>query len=144
MKKMLVRAAVLAIFTAGFTAAAGIAGAGTALACETSSQRSDQLAASLPQVGYDDTGPDVLGLQIALRFEGYALNGTGVYSDNTLSAVRDFQFKNGINPSGIVGSKTWHALVGKKSVSITGNGGIQVPGFGIQPGEVNEDKLNAL
>lgn len=145
MKKMLVRAAVFAVFTAGFATTAGIAGAGSALACESSPQRSDQLAASLPQVSPGDTGPTVLALQISLRFEGYSyLNGTGVYSGNTLSAVQDFQRKNGINPSGIVGSKTWHALVGKKSVSLTGNGTRQAPGFGIQPGEVNHDKIDAL
>jgi peptidoglycan hydrolase-like protein with peptidoglycan-binding domain len=112
MKKMLVRAAVLAMFTAGIGTTVGIAGVGTALACGQENLRSDRLAASLPQVSYGDSNQHVLGLQLALRAKGYQLNGTGNYAQNTLTAVQDYQRKHGINPSGIVGSKTWHALVG--------------------------------
>ncbi|MET0234761.1 MAG: peptidoglycan-binding protein [Kibdelosporangium sp.] len=141
---MVIRAAVLAMFTAGIATATGIAGAGTALACQADNQRSDRFAASLPQVNYGDTGTYVVGLQLALRGAGYSnLTGTGTYAQNTLSAVQDFQQKHGINPSGIVGSKTWHALVGVKSPTNTGEG-LTPPSFGITPGEHNENKMNHL
>ncbi|MBP2322155.1 peptidoglycan hydrolase-like protein with peptidoglycan-binding domain [Kibdelosporangium banguiense] len=145
MKRMIVRAAVLAMFTAGMATTVGIAGAGTAMACGQENQRSDQFAASLPQVNPGDTGQHVLALQLSLRHEGYTqLNGTGTYAQNTLSAVQDFQRKNGINASGIVGSKTWHALVGKMPPSLTGQGWATPPSFGINPGERNGNKLSAL
>jgi peptidoglycan hydrolase-like protein with peptidoglycan-binding domain len=145
MKKMIVRAAVLAMFTGGIAVATGIASAGTAMACGTENLRSGQLAASLPQVNPGDTGQHVLALQLALRSEGYTiLQGTGTYAQNTLASVRDFQRKNGINDSGIVGSKTWHALVGKKPPSLTGPGWVTVPTFGINPGEVNMNKVSEL
>jgi peptidoglycan hydrolase-like protein with peptidoglycan-binding domain len=144
MKKLIVRAAILAIFTAGISGVTGIATAGTAMACESHGQRSDQLADSLPQVTYGQSGKHVLALQLALHNEGYHLQGTGKYAQNTLAAVKDFQRKNGINDSGIVGSKTWHALVGKLSPSVTGNGGATPAGFSITPGERNQDKMDTL
>jgi peptidoglycan hydrolase-like protein with peptidoglycan-binding domain len=145
MKKMLIRAAVLAMFTAGIATATGIAGAGTALACGEENLRSDRLAASLPQVNYGDSGQYVLGLQLALRAKGYTqLTGTGTYAQNTLSAVQDYQRKHGINPSGIVGSKTWHALVGSMPPSLTGDGWATPPSFGITPGERNQEKTSTL
>jgi murein L,D-transpeptidase YcbB/YkuD len=144
MKKLIVRAAVLAIFTAGISTTTGIVTAGTAMACESHNQRSDQLAASLPQVTYGQSGKHVLALQLALHNEGYNLQGTGKYAQNTLAAVRDFQRKHGINDSGIVGSKTWQALVGKLSPSVSGNGGVVAPKFGITPGERNQDKMDTL
>jgi peptidoglycan hydrolase-like protein with peptidoglycan-binding domain len=145
MKKLVVRAAVLAMFTAGMATTAGIAGAGTALACGQNNNRSDALAARLPQVNYGDHGSHVLSLQLALHQQGYKnLQGTGNYATNTLSAVRDFQRKHGIKDSGIVGSKTWHALVGPLSPNVTGNGQVPVPDFGITPGERNSEKMNIL
>jgi peptidoglycan hydrolase-like protein with peptidoglycan-binding domain len=144
MKKMLVRAAVLAMFTAGIGTTVGIAGVGTALACGQENLRSDRLAASLPQVSYGDSNQHVLGLQLALRAKGYQLNGTGNYAQNTLTAVQDYQRKHGINPSGIVGSKTWHALVGSLPPSYSGEGWATPPSFGITPGEHNQEKTSTL
>jgi peptidoglycan hydrolase-like protein with peptidoglycan-binding domain len=144
MKKMLVRAAVLAIFTAGLSTTAAIVTASPALACQANNNRSDQLAASLPQVNYGQSGKHVLALQLRLKNLGYNLKGTGKYAQNTLAAVKDFQRKNGINDSGIVGSKTWHALVGPLPPSVTGNGQAKPPAFRIQPGERNEEKMSYL
>lgn len=143
MKKMLVRAAVLAMFTAGIATATGIAGAGSALACEAQPARSAKLASSLPQVNFGNKGANVVALQLALRQEGYHLQGTGVYSVNTLAAVKDFQRRHGIKASGIVGAKTWQALVGKKSKANT-EAAVPLPKFSITPGERNEYKMFVL
>jgi len=144
MKKYVVHAAILAIFTAGMTASVGIVTTSTAAACTAESTRSDQLASSLPQVNYTDRGRHVLALQLALRAQGYDLQGTGNYLTATRVAVKDFQRGHGIQASGIVGSKTWHALVGPLPPGVTGNGRITPPTFGINPGERGEDKLNYL
>jgi peptidoglycan hydrolase-like protein with peptidoglycan-binding domain len=144
MKKMLVRAAVLAVFTAGFGTTAAIVGTGTAMACEVGPVKSWEYAASLPQVNYGDHNEYVMGLQIRLRGEGYDLQGTGTYADKTLAAVKDYQRKKGINPSGIVGSKTWAALVGPMDEGVTGNGKRKPPTFSVNPGDTDPNKIGAL
>jgi peptidoglycan hydrolase-like protein with peptidoglycan-binding domain len=145
MKKFVLSAAVLAIFTGGMTAAVNFAAPETAVACEATSDKSSALAAKLPQVKYGDKGQHVLALQLALRVEGYTyLKGTGTYAKETLRAVKDFQRKHRIKASGVVGSKTWQALVGKKSKGVTGNSLHVVPTFTLSPGEKNENKVFQL
>jgi peptidoglycan hydrolase-like protein with peptidoglycan-binding domain len=145
MKKLVLSAAVLAIFTGGMTAAINVAVPGTASACTAESSASTALAASLPQVNHRDRGQHVLALQLALRDEGYTyLRGTGNYQSETLRAVKDFQGKNGIKASGIVGSKTWQALVGKKSTNQTGEALGPAEIFTLQPGERNQGKVAML
>lgn len=143
MKKFVLRAAVLAMLTAGIATASGIAGASGAMACGNDPEKSYSFAASLPQINFRDQGPNVVALQLALRKEGYDLQGTGVYSVRTLAAVQDFQRKHGIKASGIVGAKTWNALVGHKQHSLTGKF-VSAPTFSIMPGERNLDKLATL
>lgn len=126
-----------------------LAGAGTnvALACGSpSSARTSSgttLASTMPQVLYGQSGVNVLTLQLTLRQQNpqkYPLVGTGYYGDKTLTAVKTFQRAHGIRSSGIVGSKTWHALLG----SISTTDGPAVPTFGIQPGECSERKVAEL
>lgn len=50
MKKFVLSAAILAIFTAGMTATAGIVTTNTASACTGIAERSSQYAATLPQL----------------------------------------------------------------------------------------------
>lgn len=99
------------------------------------------LASTMPQVRYGNSGVNVLALQLALREKGYWLQGTGYYGEKTLSAVRGFQGRNGIRNSGIVGPKTWKALLGNRTVS---GGGPAVPTFGLQPGECSGNKMGQL
>jgi murein L,D-transpeptidase YcbB/YkuD len=144
MKKLVLSAAVLAIFTGGMTAAVTVAAPGTAIACPLGSAKSADLARKLPQVKYRDHGTHVLALQLALRVEGYTyLKGTGNYAGETLRAVKDFQRKHNIKASGIVGQKTWQALVGVKPKTMTGSLEV-VKAFSLNPGERNEEKLNNL
>lgn len=56
-----------------------------------------------------DTDAELQCFQKQLATRGYGLIGTGFYGPNTKAAVVDFQSKQGINPSGIVGPKTWAA-----------------------------------
>jgi peptidoglycan hydrolase-like protein with peptidoglycan-binding domain len=149
MKRFVLSAAVLAIFTGvftgGMTAAVSFTAPPAASACESVSNRSDALARSLPQVNHGDKGKHVLALQLALRKEGYSyLRGTGTYASETLRAVKDFQRKHHIKASGVVGSKTWHALVGPKSPTGTGGAPGSVEVFNLQPGERNADKVVIL
>lgn len=145
MKKFVLSAAVLAIFTGGMTAAVSFTAPPEASACEAVSNRSDALARSLPQVNHGDKGKYVLALQLALQKEGYDhLRGTGTYAGETLRAVKDFQRRNHIKASGVVGSKTWHALVGKKSPVGTGGAPGSVEVFTLQPGERNQDEVFLL
>jgi peptidoglycan hydrolase-like protein with peptidoglycan-binding domain len=143
MKKFVLSAAVLAIFTGGMTATVSFTAPPEASACAyDANKRSDALARSLPQVKQGDKGKHVLALQLALRNEGYSyLRGTGTYASETLRAVKDFQRKHNIKASGIVGSKTWHALVGSKPPSTTDS---SVDVFSLQPGERNPDKVIQL
>lgn len=144
MKKLVLSAALIAVFTGGMSGVVNVAAPGVASACGYESSRSDALAASLPQVNKGDRGQYVLALQLALRDEGYTyLRGSGYYADLTLRAVKDFQRRHGIKASGIVGSKTWHALVGPKPRSITTQPGGK-PTFGVQPGERNFHKVLVL
>jgi peptidoglycan hydrolase-like protein with peptidoglycan-binding domain len=145
MKKLVLSAAVLAIFTGGMTAAVTVAAPGTAMACSVGTQKSAAVAKKLPQVNYRDHGKHVLALQLALRIEGYTyLKGTGNYAGETLRAVKDYQRKHHIKDSGIVGSKTWQALVGTKSTKVTGGTLEKVKPFSLNPGERGGERLDNL
>jgi peptidoglycan hydrolase-like protein with peptidoglycan-binding domain len=145
MKKFVLSAAILAIFTGGMTTAVSFVTATPAAACYGTDAKSPTLAAKLPQVNRGDKGQHVLALQLALRIEGYTyLRGTGTYAGETLRAVKDFQSKHGIKASGVVGAKTWQALVGKKSKAVTGDTLSMAKPFTLQPGERNEEKVFKL
>jgi peptidoglycan hydrolase-like protein with peptidoglycan-binding domain len=135
------RAAIVGLLTSAIVVGVSV---GTASACPAGTQRSDAFAETLPQVRPGNSGTAVLGLQLALRDQGYPLRGTGYYGPLTLGSVKSFQRKHGITTSGIVGSKTWHALVGSLPTTMTGNGGVQEPTRGLQPGSNDQDLRNEL
>jgi len=56
-----------------------------------------------------DTARDLQCFQKQLGSRGYPLTGSGFYGPATKAAVVDFQQRNGINPSGIIGPLTWVA-----------------------------------
>ncbi|WP_018686124.1 peptidoglycan-binding domain-containing protein [Actinokineospora enzanensis] len=137
------RFAVLGLAALATSAVIGVAGAGTASACSVGAP-STAYAASLPQVLQGQSGPEVMGLQLELRKLGYPLTGTGYYGTNTLAAVQDFQRKHGIKDSGIVGSKTWGALVGVLGQGVTHNGA-NIQGLPqIVPGQATGDDFAKL
>ncbi|WP_436492763.1 peptidoglycan-binding protein [Actinokineospora sp. HUAS TT18] len=104
------RAPIIGLLTAAALFGGMTTGAATAAADTCTA--SHKFAGTLQQVRPGQHGTYVLGLQLALAREGYGLTGTGFYGPNTKAAVTDFQAKHGIKASGIVGAKTWQALVG--------------------------------
>lgn len=136
------RTSIVGLIAASVIVGGMAAGAGTAAACPATPY-SHELASTLPQLRPGTTGKHVAGLQLALRNAGYSLQGTGFYGTKTLVAVRDFQQRNGIKNSGIVGSKTWHALVGRKSLSQT-SGMHALPTFSVHPGETDQAKVSTV
>lgn len=64
------------------------------------------------QLKKGDKGKDVRILQMILKASDYeALDVDGIFGDITNRVVRDFQRKKGLSVDGIVGNKTWDALV---------------------------------
>ncbi len=65
--------------------------------------------------GYPEAGPhlrdEVRQLQHQLRRWGYSIPTDGQFGSRTDAIVRDFQRKRGLGDDGIVGSKTWNALL---------------------------------
>ena len=61
---------------------------------------------------YGSQGGDVKTLQQNLNNHGYNLSVDGSFGKNTLSAVRDFQSKNGLGVDGLVGNKTQSMMKG--------------------------------
>jgi peptidoglycan-N-acetylglucosamine deacetylase len=57
-------------------------------------------------LGWDDTGPEVTGLQQLLALVGDPVEATGVYGAATVDAVRRFQAANGIPADGAAGPST--------------------------------------
>ncbi|MEE2903843.1 MAG: peptidoglycan-binding protein [Myxococcota bacterium] len=61
-------------------------------------------------LNFGSRGQDVREVQRHLRSRGYNLAEDGIYGRGTVSAVKDFQRKNGLAPDGIAGSQTTSAL----------------------------------
>ncbi len=60
---------------------------------------------------WGSSGPEVKKVQAKLNSWGYYHGPIdGYYSGKTQKAVKDFQRKNGLNPDGVVGPRTWQAL----------------------------------
>lgn len=63
-------------------------------------------------LSYGSRGESVKQLQQMLNGKGYKLDVDGIFGNNTLSAVRDYQSRNGLQVDGVVGSKTFGSLQG--------------------------------
>lgn len=101
--------------------------------------RGPLLADTMPQVRYGQGGVDVLTLQLGLRAQGHQLNGTGFYGDRTLAAVRKFQRAEGIKDSGIVGPKTWGALLLDRQLKLS-----SIPDRTLAPSTLDKRGMRAL
>ena len=75
-------------------------------------------------VKYGSQGDDVKTLQQYLNNNGANLTVDGIFGDNTLSAVKDYQQKNGLSVDGIVGNNTWGKLLGN---NVSGNSSNYTP-----------------
>ena len=57
-------------------------------------------------------GETVAALQLLLTGRGFPLEDDGIFGPNTLSAVRAYQSREDLEVDGIVGIRTWKALLG--------------------------------
>jgi peptidoglycan hydrolase-like protein with peptidoglycan-binding domain len=64
-----------------------------------------------PAQSAGDRGVDVLAIEYLLLHRGYEVPTDGVFQSSVDSSVRAFQSANGLEADGIVGPKTWGALV---------------------------------
>lgn len=64
-----------------------------------------------PVVRIGDRGPRVVKIQFLLNQHGIHVKVTGKFDFKTKLAVKFFQKKHGIFPSGIVGARTWECLI---------------------------------
>ena len=92
-------------------AGAPAAGAGYVPATDEACQVGSGTAPAWPERQFvpGDTARDLQCFQRQLGSRGYGLTGTGYYGDATKAAVVAFQQSQGINPSGIIGQRTWVA-----------------------------------
>ncbi|MFB2938807.1 peptidoglycan-binding protein [Aerosakkonemataceae cyanobacterium BLCC-F154] len=70
-----------------------------------------QCECSLPTLRKGSKGDDVKLLQAILNSYGYSLKVDGVFGQLTEDAVKRFQKSRGLKVDGIVGPKTWNALL---------------------------------
>jgi hypothetical protein len=57
-------------------------------------------------------GPDVRRIQELLRQQGFMLEADGIFGRKTEAALKGFQQKKGLTPSGVADSETWKLLGG--------------------------------
>lgn len=88
----------------------GIVGAATSVALHRT-PRSVRLVRQLWLQQPALTGQDVVAIQRALRRAGYRVGVDGHYGPQTEVAVAGFQRTKGLYPDGVVGPRTWNALV---------------------------------
>lgn len=69
---------------------------------------------------YGSRGNEVKTLQEKLNTKGYNLTTDGIFGTKTLSAVKDYQQKNGLAVDGIAGNNTWGKLLSSETPSGTG------------------------
>lgn len=73
--------------------------------------------------GYPDSTPylsnDVRDLQSALSRWGFSMTPDGKFGQSTLSAVKAFQRRHGLDDDGVVGPRTWSLLQGKAPANIS-------------------------
>ncbi len=68
-------------------------------------------AASWPTVSYGASGVDVRSIQRLLTQRGFTATIDGAFGSGTKTAVVNFQRSRGLTADGIVGARTWGALV---------------------------------
>ena len=88
----------------------GIVGAATSVALHRT-PRSVRLVRQLWLQQPALTGQDVVAIQRALHRAGYRVGVDGHYGPQTEVAVAGFQRTKGLYPDGVVGPRTWNALV---------------------------------
>lgn len=71
----------------------------------------ERLLTELPDLYPWDQGNKVMELQELLRALGFEVRMNGDFDSATEAAVRTYQYQQGLRIDGIVGAKTWSALI---------------------------------
>lgn len=82
------------------------------------SSKSGGSSSSHPKLHHGDRSSAVTTLQNELRKRGATFNATGFFGTQTLAAVKSFQRSAGLSADGVVGPKTWNALLNGSSGSV--------------------------
>jgi hypothetical protein len=72
-------------------------------------------AAKVPVTPSLNTRQSIIDAQRALATQGFALTADGVMGPNTQSALRQFQARNGLSPTGVIDDQTLRALDARKN-----------------------------
>lgn len=81
----------------------------------TSSAKADTCAVSLPILSKGAKGEQVKVAQMLLKFAGYDVGQYGCdgdFGNDTMNAVKKLQKAEGLTQDGVIGAKTWAALLG--------------------------------
>lgn len=90
-----------------------VGGAAATASKYTVSELKKDLGSNYPTLSKGSKGTTVTYLQLALNdIYGYDLAVDGSFGGATLAAVKDFQKAKGLTVDGVVGAKTWGALLG--------------------------------
>lgn len=72
---------------------------------------------TIRNLGIEDEGNDVVALQGILMANGYDLEycggADGIFGEGTEAAVQEYQLEHGLDDDGVVGPKTWDAMLGR-------------------------------
>lgn len=75
---------------------------------------------TIRNLGIDDEGNDVRSLQGILEANGFDLSDCGgcdgIFGEGTEAAVQEYQLEHGLDDDGVVGPKTWDAMLGRFSL----------------------------
>lgn len=143
---LLARVLPLALVTLGLSAVLVGTTAQQASACGgTPPTTSAAFARTLPRVQPGDSGRYVMALQIDLGTMRDPLRDTGYYGARTLAAVTAYQAQHGINPSGVVGTRTWTALIGSMPTYVVWPTAVDhLPSFSLRPGDTDRLEVETL
>lgn len=75
-------------------------------------QWTEEMITNLPTLSQGSIGEHVKRVQGLLLSHGLTLQITGGFEAETDSCVKAFQHMVGLNSEGVVGPKTWRALIG--------------------------------
>ncbi len=101
-------------------AACGGSGGTTTTILETYYQSGKKDSKGRPILVPGDQGPEVLKIQKIVndaKVKGISLEETGVYDDETLAIMLAFQYRQGLQPDGVIGPNTWDHIEAPKPIN---------------------------
>lgn len=134
----------LAAGLTGVTGAALVTSAGPAAACgESDPVLSYARTRPVQQLG--DHGVWTYAVQLDLDRLGRHIRPTGSFDGHTKRVVQRYQRRHHLRPSGVVGRRTWVALIGKVPADVVWPQAVDnIPDFAVRPGDTDDEHLATL